>query len=194
MERKAIEAAVIALNKAKAALAAMEQASNFAELEPAWSDFLISAHRIYSKLEQGAKISGTSSGWFGRKKHERKTEVLLRYIHHARNVDEHGLADITKKTPGGIGLGVGPGIWRYDGTIAPGKTLTVTAVGGQVPGVSKFVEVIPPKIIMVQVVDSGQKYDPPTADDGSSMNPTEAAKLALGRLERIVDEAKTLAI
>jgi hypothetical protein len=194
MEKKAIDAAVIAANRGRAALAAMEKSANFSELELAWSDFLFAAHRIYTKLEQGAKANGPSRAWFGRKKHERKADTLLCYIHHARNVDEHGLAEITEKKPGGIALGVGPGAWRLDGTIGPGGTMTVTALGGQVPGVSKFAEIIPAKIIMVPVVDRGDKYDPPKALDGSDMPPTDAAKLAFGQLERIIEEAEKLAV
>lgn len=193
MEKKAIDAAVNAANKARAAVAVMEKSAKFSELESAWSDFLIAANRIYTKLEQGAKANGTSQAWFGRKKHQRKKDTLLCYIHHARNVDEHGLTEITEKRLGRLALGIGPGAWRFDGTIGPGGTMTVTALGGQVPGVSKFAEIIPAKIIMIPIVDRGEKYDPPKSLDGSDLAPTAAATIAFGRLERIIEEAKKLA-
>ena len=64
----------------------------------AWTDFLAAASTIYSKLEQGSKSHPSSLGWFGRMKRERKVDPLLSYIHHARNSDEHGIAEITADT------------------------------------------------------------------------------------------------
>jgi hypothetical protein len=125
------------------------------------SDFLIAANRIFSKLEQGSKTNGQSKAWFGRKRHERRTNPLLRYIHHARNADEHGLAKVTDRTASGLALGVGPGMWRFDGTTGPGGGLQITAMGGQVPGLSKFVEIIPSKVRLIKVFDCGDPYDPP---------------------------------
>jgi hypothetical protein len=60
----------------------------------------MAASGIYSKLEQGAKTSGVSAAWFGRVKHTRKRDQLLSYLHHARNTEEHGLADsLSLKAP-----------------------------------------------------------------------------------------------
>src|SRR5207249_4288002 len=71
--------------------AKLQAATTYVDAELAWSAFIMAASTIYSKLEQGAKSSGKSQGWFGRKKKERRTDALLRYLHFARNSDEHGL-------------------------------------------------------------------------------------------------------
>jgi hypothetical protein len=104
MKRASIEAARNSLERAKTALGAMQNADSFEKLEEAWSDFLTVANRVYTKLEQGAKDKGTHKSWFGRKKHERRQDPMLKYIKNARDVDEHGLARITERTPGGIGV------------------------------------------------------------------------------------------
>jgi len=109
MDKAGLKAASECLTRAKAALEAMEGSEKLEDIESAWSDFLTAANRIFSKLEQGAKATEKSMGWFGQKKYERKTDSFLRYIHHARNVDEHGLARVTEKTAGGLALGVGLG-------------------------------------------------------------------------------------
>lgn len=192
MDCKAIKAAEICIKEMELALLRMQNSKVLTEFDAAWSAFLGSAHRIYSKLEQGAKTKSASAAWFGRKRHERKTVALLSYIHHARNVDEHGLSEITEKTPGSVALGVGPGRWRFDGTLGPTGAMTITAMGGQVSGVSKFVEIREPKIRLVQVIDRGIKYDPPKNTDGSDMEPIEAAQLALAHLTHIVEDAKRL--
>lgn len=52
---------------------------------------------MYSKLEQGSKCNGKAAAWFGRAKKARKDDQLLSYMHHARNSEEHGIEDITKR-------------------------------------------------------------------------------------------------
>jgi hypothetical protein len=170
----------------------MGNSETLEDIESGWSDFLTAAHRIYSKLEQGAKVTEVSKHWFEKKKYQRKTDPFLRYIHHARNVDEHGLTRVTEKTAGGLALGVGPGAWRFDGTLGPGGTMKITALGGQVPGVSKFVKVIPSKVRLQDVVDRGVKYEPPKGVEGQELTPIEVVKSALVMLQELVEQAESL--
>lgn len=90
-----LDAARERLRRARGALERLEQATSNKERETAWSEFLLASHALYSKLEQGSKGCGKSQAWFGRKKHERKNDELLRYIHHARNTDDHGMMGTT---------------------------------------------------------------------------------------------------
>jgi hypothetical protein len=99
MDPSAVEQAKLRFIKAQKALAAFKAATNFADAEEAWTDFLIAASAIYSKLEQGAKGHPKSEPWYGRKKKERKDDPLLRYIHHARNSNEHGIERVVGVTP-----------------------------------------------------------------------------------------------
>lgn len=98
MDNLAIEQAKARLSKAERALEALRAAARIEEAEEAWTDFLLAASTIYAKLEQGAKGYGKSQGWFGRKKKERKDDPLLRYLHFARNSDEHGIERVAATT------------------------------------------------------------------------------------------------
>jgi hypothetical protein len=97
MDAQAVEQAKARLQRADKALYALKIAANYDEAEEAWSDFLLAAATIYSKLEQGSKSKGTSAGWFGRKKKERRDDPLLRFLHHARNSDEHGIERVAER-------------------------------------------------------------------------------------------------
>jgi hypothetical protein len=192
MDQAAIKASEDLLSRTEAAASALESADAIEKAETAWSDFLVAGNRIFSKLEQGAKSNGKSNAWFGRKKYERRTIPLLRYIHHARNADEHGLAKVTERTAPGLALGVGPGAWRFDGTLGPGGKMKIAAMGGQNAGQSKFVEVMPSKVRLTRVVDSGVPYDPPQNAEHHELLPNEAANQALDFLRSMIEEAKQL--
>ncbi|MEO1490143.1 MAG: hypothetical protein AAFR88_12025, partial [Pseudomonadota bacterium] len=97
MNPSAIEHAKIRIEKARKAIERLKNNPSPGETKDAWTDFLLAASAIYSKLEQGAKSSPKSEAWYGRMKKERKDDPLLQYIHHARNSDEHGLTAITKE-------------------------------------------------------------------------------------------------
>jgi hypothetical protein len=97
MDKLAVEQAKIKLQKAENALQALNEATDYQSAENAWSDLITAASTIYSKLEQGSKTNGTSAAWFGRKKKERRDDPLLRYLHYARNSDEHGVELIVEK-------------------------------------------------------------------------------------------------
>jgi hypothetical protein len=171
MDKTAVTAASESLARAEAALRDIEAAQTVGEIEKAWSDFLTAANRVFSKLQQGAKSNGQTAAWYARIRHERKRDKLLRYLRHARNADEHGLAKVTERTSPSLALGVGPGAWRFDGTIGPGGQMKVTALGGQVVGQSKFVEIIPSKVRLVKVIDRGVSYDPPLDANSKELLP-----------------------
>ena len=97
MDPNAVEQAQVRLRKAEKALEALKEADGYEAAEDAWTDFLLAASTIYTKLEQGSKSNNRSSGWFSRKKKERKDDPLLKYLHRARNSDEHGIERIDER-------------------------------------------------------------------------------------------------
>jgi hypothetical protein len=105
MNADALNQAKSRLIRAEKALAAIGAAKAIEDAEAAWTDFLLAAATIYSKLEQGAKGSGKCQGWFGRKKKERKDDPLLRYLHFARNSDEHGIERVVAQSPSNLHRG-----------------------------------------------------------------------------------------
>jgi hypothetical protein len=192
VNKSAIDAANISLAKAETFLAAMRIAKNYAELKDAWSDFLLACGRIYSKLEQGAKTNGQSIAWFGRKKHERRNDPLLKYIHHARNIDEHGLTDITRLKPKSVGIGSSGSTYVKLLEINDGK-ITKAETSGDPLIVSHY----PESAYLVSVVDRGDKYDPPNEHMGKPLadtSPIAVAELAVVYLRSIISDASKLPV
>ncbi len=97
MDAQAVEQAKVRLKRAAKALEALKSAAGYEEAEEAWSDFLLAASTIYTKLEQGSKSNGKSAGWYGRKKNERRRDPLMRFLHQARNSDEHGIERVAER-------------------------------------------------------------------------------------------------
>jgi len=95
MDAQAVEQAKGRLQRAERSLDRLKAATNYDEAEEVWSDFLLAAATIYTKLQQGSKSNGTSSGWFGRKKKERREDPLK------SEASNHtpSLADFTTTTP-----------------------------------------------------------------------------------------------
>jgi hypothetical protein len=144
MDKKALHLARVEFDRAFQSITDLGNSEYFAEIEMHWSAFLVSAARVYTKLEQGTKSRPTTYAWWGRKLHDRRTEPLLTYIWHARNADEHGLEKVTSKHPGAFKL-VPP-----DGNQAFGE-----------------VQVTYPHIQLVEVVDRGSRYPVPHTHTGA---------------------------
>ena len=104
MNKTALRQAWERLHRAKAALDSIRTARSIHHIASAWSDFLSACSAVYNKLEKGAKGHPKSEPWFGRVKNARRTDPLLCYVHHARNSDEHGIADVVKKTQGSFAI------------------------------------------------------------------------------------------
>jgi hypothetical protein len=91
MDRKAVAAARTEFGRAKQSLADLAASNDFAAVERHWAAFLVSAGRVFTKLEQGSKTNNKSKGWWSRILGTRRSDPLLRYIWHARHADEHGI-------------------------------------------------------------------------------------------------------
>jgi hypothetical protein len=194
MDKSAVAASNVSLAKATASIEAMRNAKTFQEFEAAWSDFLLAAGRVFSKLEQGAKVSGPSKDWFGRRKHTRRTDPLLSYIHHARNADEHGIERITELRPGSVAIGSTGATSIKTLTIETNKEGT-TKIEGETSGDPLRITVTPSAARLTTVFDRGDKYEPPTEHLGapiSDPSPLVVAELALAYLRGLTDEASKL--
>lgn len=187
----AIEQAKTRLLKAEKALADLKSAKYFDDAESAWSDFLLAAAGIYSKLEQGAKGYPKSLPWFGAEKHLRRTDPLLRYIHFARNADEHGIELVTDRSIANLELGFNE---RRPYTMQKIDEKTHEPIG------DKFdVVVAGPTIKLVRVHDSrfNDFADPPETHLGkvvpfASSFPQEVGDAALVYLRSMIERAEKL--
>ena len=180
-------------------VAALRKADRTSRIVKEWGGFLTEAGRFYSKLETGSKQHGQSDGWFGRKKNERKTDPLLRYVHHARNSHEHSIEEITGGVPGSISMEASmPSGMMLNGslTIKDGKVTENTLKGDTVYGNPKLV-VTPPRVILVRIYDRqfGDHFDTPHDHLGVALegtSPVIVAELAVDYMETMLAEAEAL--
>jgi hypothetical protein len=197
MDPRAVDQAKQKLRKADMAFHALTSAQNYAAVEEAWTDFLLSAASVYSKLRQGAKGNGKSEAWFGRKIKDRKDDPLMRYLHYARNSEEHGIERVVARGPGGKPFSEGPPLkfgerrsikmQMLDATKNP---QTITLVNAIETG---------PCIFLVRVRDTrfNDHCDPPGAHlgkpiGGDGIFPDYVAWLGLCYLAGLIDEAEAL--
>jgi hypothetical protein len=171
MKRIAYKQADEKLQRAEAAvdeLRHLRHGIRLAAIDSAWRDFLIAANTIYSKLEVGAK-DATSKSWFDRKKHERRTDPLLQYLHHARNADEHGIEHRITTHLGGI---IAVEVWKRGQPKPPQGRL--------------------PTVKLMPVKDRGVTYSLPLEHLGKpivTQTPLSLAELGLVYLRELVKEA-----
>jgi hypothetical protein len=190
MDKKAIEAAYVSLAKAEASLQSMQAAKEYSEFQAAWSDLLVAAGRIYSKLQHGAK--GKSSEWFGHRIRERKNDAILAYIHHARNADEHGIKPIIQHSPGSVSIQSTGSTHIKQFGMWPDGTIGINAVGSPLK-----VTVVPNSADLIPVTDRGVTYDPPKQHQGSPIqdqSPAGIGKLVVGHLRTIIADAEKLGL
>lgn len=192
MDPRAVEQAAIKLAKAEAAIARLLSADNYQTAEDGWMDFLQAASTVYSKLEQGAKGAGKSRTWFGLKKKQRRDDPLLRYLHFARNAEEHGVEPVTERDPasGERALGFG----KREDFIGEIRDASGTVVAKDL-----VVAMFGPTIRLVRAHDRrfGDFCDPPASHLGQriqfhDLRPGEVGKLGLTYLRMLIDEARAL--
>lgn len=172
--------------------------TSFEETQSAWTNFLFHANAIYLFLEQGTKYDSKSGSWFGRKKHERKTDPLLNYLHHARNSNEHGLVKVIGFQPGGLAIGGG----RNEGIFFKHAVFRGGKIEGEIEpigGISVGYKIIPSTSKLVEITDgrSGKRYPPPTTHLGKDLHEFVFGASPLGvvikaciYLDRLIKEAK----
>ncbi|MET4211454.1 hypothetical protein [Bradyrhizobium sp. LA2.1] len=195
MDAQAVEQARGRLQRADKALYALKTATRYEEAEEAWSDFLLAASTIYSKLEQGSKSKGSSAGWHGRKKKERKDDPLLSFLHHARNSDEHGIERVAERGGNIRDLGGKPLMFNEY------REHVITDVRDGETGEIKLQNIKAilhgPSLVMIRVHDRGVSYDPPTTHMGKTIEVEDnsligVASLGFEYLTKLVAEAETL--
>jgi hypothetical protein len=186
MNRQAIVKAEEKLVRMRRAVCAMKEASEPDQIKRSWEDFIVAATTFYNALAHGAKGNNKSNAWFGKKKHARKTDPLLKYIHHARNAENHGIEQITDLASSQITLkGKGTTVTLIDA--APGKWA--------VANVSGDVEFANDRVCLVPVYDSDVWYDPPTRHLGQELEnkqPVGVAQSALAYFEQMFAEVREL--
>lgn len=189
MDKRALHAAGEALERLNDAQTRLDAAVVHRDFQAAWSDFLVAGHRIFSRIEQGAKQDSATRTWFDSKRRARKTDQLLVYIHQARHADEHGLAPSVLIQDFRAGKDVMP-VYNFDGfdkDMKPIYSRTSTVVAP--------LEIVPSSATLHPVVNRGVTFQPPQEHLGQPIaqpSPQLVAELALSYFRAMVQEAGRL--
>jgi len=190
MDLDAVALAGERLEWAEDALTQLRGAQDFPSSEKAWTALLLAASAFYSKLEQGSKAKGKSTAWFGRKKKQRKDDPVLRYIHFARNSDEHGIERVTdRRNAGWLDVGFGEQRKTHIQKVDPVTNLPTG------PEIRAFL--YGQHLVAVTAHDRrfGDSCDPPIGligDDLDGSHPPDIAAVVLEKLRDILEEAGEL--
>ena len=185
-KRIALDQAARRLEEAKGALSTLALATNFREMESAWSRFFVLSNGVYAKVEQASKSNAECKAWFGRKKQDRESDPLLLYLKQARNSDEHSVELTTARHIDSLELS-GGGSYTVDGRYgATIRSLTVS------DGSSPYVKVNNPHIQLSSVHDRSKTFEPPKEHMGQPIADDSVvgiASLFVAYLERLLIEA-----
>jgi hypothetical protein len=190
MEKRAVEQARIQFDHASKALADLKGSNDFAAIERHWTEFLGAAGRVFNKLEQGAKVSGESRAWFGRKHGQRRSDPLLRYVWHARNVNEHSLEQVAELNPGHAKV-VEPTKRDLAALAEWEKTET------RPHAVLGLVEAVFSHVALKSVTDRAVPFPPPDTHLGAKVEhktPAHVGDLELAYLAAMIAEAESLVV
>ena len=188
MDKKAINAARIEYTRAAESLEVVATTNDFPTLEKDWASLLVSAGRVFTKLEQGAKVSSKSKSWWIKQLHQRQTDPLLRYLWQARNADEHTLQQINQLQPASAKV-VEP---KQEDAAALERAMEKETRPWVPLG---LVEWAPEHVALLRVTNRGVRYDPPKEHVGkpiTNSSPAHIGGLALTYLEAMLKEAESL--
>lgn len=196
MKRFGLEKARRRLKEAFEAFEALERERSWESFETQWTRLLTSLNSVYCILEHSSKGAPKSEGWFSRVLGQRRSDELLSYLMHARNANDHGIAEVLRLEPGGVGIGSnrGGGAVIKNLKIGPGGRIE-NLEGWQLDGSPLEITVRAPRAVLVPVTDRGITYKPPESFLGSKlsdMTPMGVAKEALELMTILFDEAQDL--
>lgn len=176
----------------------MQSAKDYASTSRYWYEFPLASNDVFNVLDQGAKGSNKSESWLGKKKRERRVDPLLRYLHQARHVNEHGLGPVTEpQLPKAVLVEDGKQVAAIENMV--GNKGTFRSLNDQPMDLEKVNEfrIYRETAKLIPVLNRGVQYDPPTEHMGSKIDDpapmtVAVAKLMVQYLESMVAEAETL--
>lgn len=160
--RREIEAAYEHISK-------MENAKTLDEFQSHWEKFLNSISRAWDKTKNHFKNHKDWNKINSKYKNMKNNDPLLKYLKIARNIEYHGVKDITEHRPPTttiFSVPPKPGIKQFDGSVIhPAQDLLRIRLDG-------------PKIVLITLEDNGHTYHPPTIHRGEPIDPKNVVSLA----------------
>lgn len=198
MKREGITKAEERLRTCREARSAFASAKSPKELQSAWLQFLIASNSFFEILKAGARSNPRAKQWiYGTVEKQRREDPLLKYVHQARNTEEHGIDVSTSTKPGHTMIGLGLGY---------SKSFEIrnfsTDGWGKPSGLVKTYDGLPVKLTyelgevnLLQVVDEryGTVFPVPDTHLGRQFtaSPQSVADATISYMETIISQAKT---
>lgn len=177
------------LKSAERAISTMKVAKTFEDFEESWKFFLISIEKCWTKIERAFQHKrNTFEPWQGQYKKLRKNDRLLRYIHHARNVDQHTVQEIVEHIPGYNSIAV-----PVDGEVYIEKLETDGSVINYIGTKPPIISLRPSRIELCRIKDRGDWYNPPTRHlelNLSQRDPISVAQKGFEFYSKLLTEAE----
>ncbi|MCW5959013.1 MAG: hypothetical protein KIS76_02565 [Pyrinomonadaceae bacterium] len=145
------------LKSAERAISMMKTAKTFDEFEEAWKMYLNSIEKCWIKVERICQHKrNIFEPWQGKYKRLRKKDMLLRYLHHARNADQHTIEETVKHIPSR---------WEAKFPNGSGYIRSMKIVNGAITeyeGSPMLIESFPSRIELLRFKERGDWHNPPT--------------------------------
>lgn len=175
MNKQALERARAHGREARRAADFLKTATDIEEATRAWKTLLIEGHRVFSKLSAGANGYGRTVPWIGGLKRDRKKDELLRYMHQARNADEHGIAEVVIDAPPTFSIfPIDPTIPAYISYMRHDGNSIAYCEGAKNAGIVQTCR----RLELIAVVNGGVTYQPPRSHQGEPWVELAPARVA----------------
>ena len=147
------------LRSAEKAIERMAQAESIEDFEDEWKIYLNSIEKVWVKAERACQyMRNKFQPWQGKFASERKKDALLKYLKHARNSDQHSLAETMQKQAASSSMYIegGPGVTYIDKLEI--RNRQVVEYRGNKP---LMIENLPDRLELLRIKDSNKWYNPP---------------------------------
>jgi len=176
------------LASARRALELMESSNSFELFDEEWRDFLNCIEKIWNKTERGCQqFKNKFHPWQGKYTSLRRKDMLLRYLKHARDADNHSIQEVAEIKQAHRTMNFANSNGGYI------KSMKIrNGVIEHYEGDQMIVTDHPATVEAIRVKNSGKWYNPPTTHLDTpliSQHPVVIAKLGLSFYENFLQEA-----
>ena len=168
------------LRSAEKAIERMQKAETLEDFEDEWKVYLNSIEKVWVKTERACQhVRNKFQPWQGSFASERKKDPLLKYLKHARNSDQHTIAESMTRQKAERSISIEG---KPSGGIKIDKLVIKDGRIEEYRGDSSLIiKNLPERIELLKVKDSNKWYNPPKSHKGKKLPwPAPVAVAILG--------------
>ncbi|CAM2906127.1 hypothetical protein [Vibrio rarus] len=168
------------LRMAEKAIERMTRTESLEDFEDEWKIYLNSIEKVWIKAERACQhVRNRFEPWQGTFTSERKKDALLKYLKHARNADQHSVAETMEKQAASSSMYIegGAGVTHIDRLVI--NNGQIQEYKGNKP---LIIENLPERLELLKVKDRNKWYNPPKSHKNIKLawsSPIDVANLGL---------------